>query len=94
MRIKIRYLNIVGHTLGKKREEVEIPEKTGLVDLFEILTEKYGEKFSRFLFAPDTRTIKRHALIIINGIIVRNPSTVSDIPENAELAIGVMAAGG
>jgi len=32
--------------------------------------------------------------VIINGEIIRDPNTVLDVPEDAELAIGVIAAGG
>lgn len=94
MKLKIRYLNIIGTTLGKKYEEIEVPEKTSIGDLFGILTEKYGEKFSKFLYDPVNRTIKRYALVIISGEIVRNPNTILDLPEDTELAIGIMATGG
>ncbi len=94
MKLKIRYLTIIGSNLGIKREEIEIPEKTSVVDLFGILTERHGKKFSKFLYDPINRTIKRYALVIINGEIIRKPNTALKIPEDAELVIGVMVAGG
>ncbi|MGQ9720495.1 MAG: MoaD/ThiS family protein [Candidatus Jordarchaeum sp.] len=94
MRLKIRYLSIIRSDLGIKREEIEIPEKTSLLDVFGILTERHGEKFSKFLYDPINQTIKRGALVIINGEIVRRSNMDSKIPEDAELVIGVMAAGG
>jgi len=30
MKLKIRYLNVIGFTLGKKTEEIEVPEKTSV----------------------------------------------------------------
>ncbi|WXG41832.1 MAG: MoaD/ThiS family protein [Candidatus Freyarchaeum deiterrae] len=94
MKLKIRYLNIIGSALGKTTEEIEIPDKTSVEDLFGILAERYGEKFSRFLYDPINRTIKRHALVIINGEMIRDSNTVLEVPEDTELAIGVIAAGG
>nr|MDO8099349.1 MoaD/ThiS family protein [Candidatus Njordarchaeota archaeon] len=94
MKCKIRYLSAISSTLGKKTEEIEIPEKLSMVDLFEILTERHGEKFSKFLFDPRSRTIGRYALVMINGETARNPNTILEIPEAAELVIGIMAAGG
>jgi len=94
MKLKIRYLNLIGFNLNKKTEEIEVPEKTRILDLFGILAEKHGEKFSKFLYDPENRTIKSNALVIINGEIIRDPNMVLDVPEDAELAIGVIAAGG
>lgn len=94
MKLKIRYLSIIRSNLEIKGEEIEVPEKTSLVDLFGILTERHGEKFSKFLYDPINRTIKRYALVIINGKIVRRSNTDLTIPEDAEMVIGVMSAGG
>jgi molybdopterin converting factor small subunit len=94
MKLRIRYLSVIGSALGKKTEDIEIPEKTSMVDLFGILTERYGEKFSKFLYDPINRTIKSYAFLVINGEIIRKPNTVLQVPDDAELVIGVMAAGG
>lgn len=68
MKVRVHYLGPVRVRLNKKEEEINVPEKTSLLDLLRNLSDTYGEWFRREVLEDDEKNIRQGMVITVNGI--------------------------
>jgi MoaD family protein len=92
MEIKINYLTELRKLTKKKVEIIELSNHSTVENLFEILSKKYGQEFTDYIY--DKRgMIKIYLQIIVNGrSIVRDVQT--ELKDKDEIHILLSVGGG
>ena len=67
MRVEIKYFGFLKTDFHKNSENVQLPEKTKLVDLLLLLAERYGQKFKEYVFDSSGSAIKKWVVVLVNG---------------------------
>ena len=65
MKIQVRFIATLRHLLGVKSVDLEIPCPMKLIDILNLLAEKYGEKFRKSVFDEGGK-VKEEFLILVN----------------------------
>jgi molybdopterin synthase sulfur carrier subunit len=71
MDIEIRYYAMLREAAGKRSEIIEIPEGSRFEDLMEIVVEKYGMRFRKYVF-DDTGKKRDYLSFMVNGVSVHS----------------------
>ncbi|MEM2112317.1 MAG: MoaD/ThiS family protein [Candidatus Bathyarchaeia archaeon] len=69
MRINVLYLGLIRHTMGKKKEEVEIKDNSTLSDLLNTLRETYSNLKGIFKLEKESR-VDPTFIVTVNGTLV------------------------
>ena len=64
--IKIKFFTILREIVGKKDEQVKLPESTTLDVLLKQLARKYGEGFENYVY-DELGEVRSHLQFLING---------------------------
>ncbi len=79
MEINVKYLGVIRGICGKKEEKIELEDNSKLLDLFTILTDTYGSRFTNIVFDPKKCEMQEGFVTVINGISInqlKNMDTV------------------
>ncbi|MHA1581695.1 MAG: MoaD/ThiS family protein [Candidatus Baldrarchaeia archaeon] len=65
MKIQVRFIATLRHLLGVKSVDLEIPRPMKLLEVLNLLAEKYGGKFRKAIFDENGK-VKSEFLILVN----------------------------
>ena len=82
MKIQVRFIATLRHVLGVKSVDLEIPRPMKLLEVLNLLAEKYGEKFRKAIFDENGK-VKSEFLILVNDAEI---SVLNEI--NTEISDG------
>ncbi len=90
MPIKVKFFAHVREIVKTPTTEINVNDKVKLIDLMNLLANKYGSKFREYVFKADH--IASHIILMINGEPVKNQDVY--LEENDILAILPPVSGG
>ena len=65
LQVKVEYLGHIRHTLGSEREEeVEIEDDALVVDLLNLLSDRYGEPFKKTIYELVLKTFQELRVLL------------------------------
>ena len=82
MKIQVRFIATLRHVLGVKSVDLEIPRPMKLLEVLNLLAEKYGEKLRKAIFDENGK-VKSEFLILVNDAEI---SVLNEI--NTEISDG------
>jgi len=65
IRIQVKFLASLKHILGVKNVDLEISQPMKLIEVLNLLVEKYGEKFREAVFDEEGK-VRNELLILVN----------------------------
>ena len=65
MKIKVRYFTVLREITEKREEDLIVEDKTKVGEILNLLTERYGDEFSDYLFEKEG--LRSNIQILING---------------------------
>ena len=78
MRVKVLYLGLIRHTIGKKEEECEIKEGSTLSALLSNLAETYGKSLGSIFKTDKQSHLDPTFIVMVNGTLA-DPLRGTDI---------------
>ena len=94
MKVIVRFFTVLKEITEKNKEEVEVSHNTTIEDLLGLLSEKYGDQFSRYVYTEKGKP-KSHLQILINRINITTPNGFkTHLNEHDEIAIVPPVSGG
>ena len=95
VRVKVSYLHMIAKEVGVREEYVDVDDGSSLKVLVKRLAEKHEDGFSKYIYSIKEDEVKRHALILLNGNIIRGRDVERvTLREGDSVFFGVAAAGG
>jgi len=82
LKIQVRFIATLRHVLGVKSVDLEIPRPMKLLEVLNLLAEKYGEKLRKAIFDENGK-VKSEFLILVNDAEI---SVLNEI--NTEISDG------
>jgi MoaD family protein len=71
MKIKVKYLGLVGLMVKKREEELEVSSRASIHELLRNLSSLYGKEFESEVLEDDGENIRDGMTITVNGIVIR-----------------------
>ena len=71
MEVEVRYYAMLREAAGTRREELELPEGSIFGDLMDVVVDKYGPVFRRYVFDDDGRE-RDYLSFMVNGVSVHS----------------------
>lgn len=71
MEVEVKFYAMLREATGKKREVVELPEKSSVGDLMDLLVGQYGGDFGRYIYDEEKR-VRDYLSFMLNGINVNS----------------------
>jgi molybdopterin synthase sulfur carrier subunit len=65
MKIKVRYFTILREITEKREEDLFVEDRAKVGEILDLLTERYGDEFSDYLFEKEG--LRSHIQILLNG---------------------------
>jgi molybdopterin synthase sulfur carrier subunit len=94
MKVTVKFFTTLREIVGKPQEQIELSEAFTVNDLLKQLEEKYGEKFTRYVF-DQKGAVRGHLHFLINGkSITTQQGLKTKFKENDILAILPPVGGG
>jgi MoaD family protein len=95
MKIRVNYFGLFRKEFRKRTEDVQLPNKSRLIDLLLCLAERYGEKFETYIFTPSDTDVKEDVLLNVNGVASRQLHGLeTELNEGDEVAFMPLFSGG
>jgi molybdopterin converting factor small subunit len=96
MEFKVRILRgSLSEIIGKSEITIRTENDVRVIDVLNLLAEKYGKSFRDYVFRPKTREINSYLIFSINGVNVSSiKGTKTQIEDGNELLILSAAGGG
>jgi MoaD family protein len=69
--VEVRYYAMLREAAGTRREEVNLPEGSRFGDLMDVVVEKYGPVFRRYVFDDGGRE-RDYLSFMVNGVSVHS----------------------
>ena len=67
MEVHIKYFAALREIVGKREETVKVNDNTTVESLLLYLSEKYGDKFKKYVFKPKTTSPRENLQFLIDG---------------------------
>ena len=94
MKVTVKFFTTLREIVGKPQEQIELSEAVTVNGLIRQLGEKYGEKFTRYVYDEKGR-VRGHLHLLINGkSITTQQGLKTKLKENDILAILPPVGGG
>ncbi len=94
MKVTVKFFTTLREIVGKQQEQIELSEAVTVNELLQQLGEKYGEKFTRYVYNKKGR-VRGHLYFLINGkSITTQQGLKTELKENDILAILPPVGGG
>jgi len=88
----VKYFNLIGDSLGKKIDLLDLEDESTVQDLIEYLSKKYGEKFN-YLVLDESGNIHPHIRLFINNQVT-NPQVKQKLNEGDTVSFFIAIIGG
>ncbi len=94
MKVTVKFFTTLREIVGKPQEQMELSEAVRVTELLQQLGEKYGEKFTRYVY-NEKGTVRGHLHFLINGkSMTTRQGLKTKLGENDILAILPPVGGG
>ncbi len=94
MKVTVKFFTTLREIVGKPQEQIELSEAVTVNELLQQLGEKYGEKFTRYVYTEKGK-VRGHLHFLINGkSITTQQGLKTKLRENDILAILPPVGGG
>ncbi len=94
MKVTVKFFTTLREIVGKPQEQIELSEATTVNELLQQLGERYGTKFTRYVY-NEKGTVQGHLHFLINGkSITTQQGLKTKLKENDILAILPPVGGG
>lgn len=71
LKVKVEYVGHVKNvTANKKEEELVAESNSRVIDLLNVLTERYGEPFKKAIYEPEDKDVKPNYIVTVNGYLL------------------------
>jgi len=70
MKVKIHYISLVKSFTKTGQEEFDLKEDSLLVDLLDIVADKYGKPLTLEVYDPIKKEMKSNFVAMVNGILM------------------------
>jgi molybdopterin converting factor small subunit len=92
VKVKVRTLKgALSEILGQSEIVIETKNGARVIDILNLLAEKYGKSFRDYVFNPKTGEINSYLMLAINGVKV---DCEKDVEDGSELLILSATGGG
>ena len=71
LEVEVKYYAMIREATGKRKEIVGLPPKSSIGDLIDMLVNRYGEEFARYIYDGEKR-IRDYLSFMINGVNVNS----------------------
>ncbi len=71
MEVEVRYYAMLREIAGKRFERVALPEGSTVRDLIDLLVERYGEGFERYIYDGEKR-VRGYLSYMLNGVNINS----------------------
>jgi MoaD family protein len=93
MKIKVRYFTVLREITGKREEDLIVEDNANVGDALDLLTNRYGDQFSNYLFEKEG--LRSHLQILLSGTnILTLDGFETELSEDSTLAILPPVGGG
>ena len=94
MKVTVKFFTSLREIVGKPQEQIELSDVVTVNELLQQLGERYGEKFTRYVY-NEKSTVQGHLHFLINGkSITTQQGLKTKLKENDILAILPPVGGG
>jgi molybdopterin synthase sulfur carrier subunit len=94
MKVTVKFFTTLREIVGEPQKQIELPEAVTVDELLRQLGEKYGEKFTSYIY-DDKGMVRGHLHFLINGkSITTQQGLKTKLKENDILAILPPVGGG
>lgn len=94
MKVTVKFFTTLREIVGKPLEQIELSEAVTVNELLQQLGERYGEKFTRYIYS-EKGVVRGHLHFLINGkSITTRQGFKTKLKENDILAILPPVGGG
>ena len=69
MEVEVKYYAMLREASGRKREVFELPEKSSVGDLMDLIVGRYGDPFHRYVYDSERR-VRDFLSFMLNGVSV------------------------
>jgi molybdopterin synthase sulfur carrier subunit len=69
--VEVKFYAMLREASGKKQETYEIPEKSSVEELMDIVVSRYGERFNRYVYDKE-KQVRDYLSFMLNGINVNS----------------------
>jgi MoaD family protein len=88
LKVKIEYLGHIKKMVGDRRvEEVEIKDNAVVADLLTVLSEKYGEPFTKAIYEPKAADVKSNFIVTVNGYLLNQLNGIQTELKNRDYVV-------
>ena len=71
MEVEVKFYAMLREIAGKKAETVSLPLKSSVRDLVDLLVERYGGEFSRYIYDSE-KQVRSYLSYMLNGININS----------------------
>jgi molybdopterin synthase sulfur carrier subunit len=71
MEVDVKFYAMLREATGKKSETVELPEKSSVGGLIDLLVERYGDRFGYYIYDGQKR-VRDYISFMLNGVNVNS----------------------
>ena len=93
MEVDVKLYTMLREIAGKKTENVALPPKSTVRDLVDLLVERYGEKFARYIYNSEKQVRSYHSYML-NGVNINNLDGFDTMLKNGDILSILPPAGG
>ena len=95
LRVKVQYFAAIREIVNQREEILEVDQRTTVLDVLRVLANKHGEKFSDYVFDPQTKAPRAYLQFLVNEESVSSLNGLSTaLTDNSALAIIPPVGGG
>ena len=66
MKVTVKFFTALREITQKREEEMELPSTTTVEELLEILSKKYGRRFTDYVY-DENKNVRSHLQFLVNG---------------------------
>ena len=71
MEVEVRFYAMLREVAGKKAERVVLPPKSSVGDLIDLLVERYGDEFARYVYDSE-KQVRSFLSYMLNGVNINS----------------------
>jgi len=71
MEVEVKFYAMLREIAGKKAERVVLPPKSSVGDLIDLLVERYGDEFARYIYDSE-KQVRNFLSYMLNGVNINS----------------------